>query len=134
MLTRRTKIFATTLTICVVVTVVCTVLIYRSLFGIEPTPRWEQKVFVSTAAESQPQPAGAKEWMYAVFALEPRGDDQYHASGVATIIYPQQVVEQRIWWGIAEIGEEGATFSAFELGPVVPSKEDDSIGKPLSQD
>ena len=86
----------------------------------------EAKGFCFHGAESQPQPTGAKEWQYAVFALEPREADRYHASGVATIIYPGQVIEQRIWWGIADIGNKGATLTTFELGPVVPSNEDDS--------
>ena len=120
---RNGKIFAGVIGVGVGFTAFAAAVLYDALLGREPIPQWKQKVFVSTAAESQPQPAGAKEWQYTVFALEPREADRYHASGVATIIYPGQVIEQRIWWGIADIGNKGATFTAFELGPVVPDAE-----------
>ena len=119
----KARYFILLLLVGIAIAAAVTVSLQRQIFGPSAPANWQQRLWVSAAAERQPQPVGAKEWMYAVFALEPRGDDQFHASGVATIIYPEQVVEQRIWWGIAEIGEKGATFSDFELGPVVPSKD-----------
>ena len=123
MLTRRAKIFAATLAICVTVAVVATVLIYDILLSKEFDPDWKPKDLISETARQQPMPENAKAWSFGVQHFKLNDDGSYDVGGISLISYHDKEMERRHWEGVAEIHAGRVTFRAFELGPILTPDE-----------
>ena len=118
----KTRCFVLVLIVGIAVAATVTVILQRQMVGPTAPTNWQQRFWVSAAAERRPQPQNAKEWQYAVLEFEPTNDGRYKVGGLAIIIYEDKRLEQRKWHGVAEIEKQSASLTSFELGKVISTE------------